>query len=150
MRLKEEGAEVVRAGLKSSAITGKHGLVITPTARIDSLKSTDLHALILPGGWAPDKLRRHASVTMLVRQHADRGPGLQIEIANRLEHHLSVAKRRRARDVRGIAGVVLRCRCLANRRAEHSARHHAIAIGARCEDVHRKNRASRNGHWNRK
>ena len=47
---------------------GKHGLEITPTVRIDSLKSADLFALVIPGGWAPDKLRRHAVVTNLVRE----------------------------------------------------------------------------------
>src|ERR1043166_3771940 len=58
MRLEEEGAEVISAGLDIKSIQGKNGLEITPTARIDSLRSSDLFALIIPGGWAPDKLRR--------------------------------------------------------------------------------------------
>lgn len=68
MRLQEEGAEVVTAGLDLKAVRGKSGLEISPTTRIDSLKSTELFALVLPGGWAPDKLRRHAAVTDLVRE----------------------------------------------------------------------------------
>lgn len=68
MRLKEEGAEVIAAGLDMNAVTGKNGLEITPTARIDSLKSIDLFSLIIPGGWAPDKLRRHTAVTNLVKE----------------------------------------------------------------------------------
>ncbi|HVF38925.1 MAG TPA: type 1 glutamine amidotransferase domain-containing protein [Gemmatimonadaceae bacterium] len=68
MRLKEEGADVVGAGLDLNPVTGKNGLSITPTVRIDALKSIDLFALVIPGGWAPDKLRRHASVTHLVRE----------------------------------------------------------------------------------
>ncbi len=68
MRLKEEGADVFGAGLDLNPVQGKSGLTITPAVRIDSLKSAELFALIVPGGWAPDKLRRHASVTTLVRE----------------------------------------------------------------------------------
>ena len=68
MRLQEEGAEVLAAGLELEPVRGKNGLEITPTVRIDSLRSADLFALVIPGGWAPDKLRRHAAVTNLVRE----------------------------------------------------------------------------------
>lgn len=68
MRLKERRADVVGAGLDLSPVRGKHGLEITPTVRIDSLKNSDLFGLVIPGGWAPDKLRRHAAVTNLVRE----------------------------------------------------------------------------------
>ena len=68
MRLEEEGAEVIAAGLDLETVRGKNGLEITATARIDSLRSDDLSAVIIPGGWAPDKLRRHAAVTGLVRE----------------------------------------------------------------------------------
>ena len=68
MRLKEEGADVVTAGLDLTPVKGKHGLEITPTVRIDSLKSAELFGLVIPGGWAPDKLRRHAPVTTLTRE----------------------------------------------------------------------------------
>lgn len=68
MRLQEEGAEVIAAGIDLKMVRGKNGLEITPTARIDSLKSGDLFALVIPGGWAPDKLRRHTAVTTLVRE----------------------------------------------------------------------------------
>ena len=68
MRLEEEGAEVIAAGLDLRPVRGKNGLEITPATRIDALRSRDLFALVIPGGWAPDKLRRHASVTGLVRE----------------------------------------------------------------------------------
>lgn len=68
MRLKEGGADAFGAGLDLSTIRGKHGLQITPTVKIDTLKGSDLFALIIPGGWAPDKLRRHAAVTTLVKE----------------------------------------------------------------------------------
>ena len=68
MRLQEEGAEVVVAGLELKPVRGKNGLEITPTARIDALQSGDLLAVVVPGGWAPDKLRRYAAVTNLIRE----------------------------------------------------------------------------------
>ena len=71
MRLQEEGAEVIAAGLDLKPVRGKNGLEITPTARIDSLNSKDLFALVIPGGWAPDKLRRHSVVTKLVKEMND-------------------------------------------------------------------------------
>jgi protease I len=45
---------------------GKNGLVITPDTLIKDLKADELFALVLPGGWAPDKLRRYAEVKDLV------------------------------------------------------------------------------------
>ncbi len=68
MRLQEEGAKVLTAGLDRKPVNGKNGLVITPDATIESLKAGELHALILPGGWAPDKLRRYDVVKNLVKE----------------------------------------------------------------------------------
>jgi protease I len=68
MRLQEEGAEVIAATTKVEAIRGKHGLEIIPTTTVDSLRGGDLFALIVPGGWAPDKLRRYPAVTNLVKE----------------------------------------------------------------------------------
>ncbi len=68
MRLQEEGAEVIGAALKVERIRGKNGLEILPTTRVDSLRSSELFALIVPGGWAPDKLRRYPAVTNLVKE----------------------------------------------------------------------------------
>jgi len=78
MRLQEEGAQVLTAGLDMKSVHGKNGLKITPDTLIESLKADDLFALIIPGGWAPDKLRRHKAVTDLVRQMdlADRPIGI--------------------------------------------------------------------------
>lgn len=67
MRLQEEGADVIAAAPDVQPLRGKNGLVIQPTARIESLRNQDLFAIVVPGGWAPDKLRRHEVVTNLVR-----------------------------------------------------------------------------------
>jgi protease I len=68
MRLQEEGANVLTAGLDLKPVKGKNGLVITPDVTIDSLQASELYALVLPGGWAPDKLRRHDVVKNLVKE----------------------------------------------------------------------------------
>jgi protease I len=73
MRLQEEGAHVFTAALDLKSVHGKHGLEITPDTKIDSLSADDLFALIIPGGWAPDKLRRHAVVKDLVRKMDGKG-----------------------------------------------------------------------------
>jgi len=68
MRLQEEGAETIAAGLDIKPVHGKNGLKIEPTATIESLRAEELLCVVIPGGWAPDKLRRHKVVTDLVRE----------------------------------------------------------------------------------
>ena len=68
MRLQEEGAKVLSAGIDLKTFKGKNGLAITPDTTIESLKAKDLFALIIPGGWAPDKLRRHDVVKNIVHE----------------------------------------------------------------------------------
>jgi protease I len=71
MRLQEEGAKVVSAGLDLKPVRGKNGLIITPDATIESLNTDNLFALILPGGFAPDKIRRYDVVKNLVKKMND-------------------------------------------------------------------------------
>lgn len=73
MRLKEEGAEVLAAAMELKTIHGKNGLAITPEVKVESLRSQDLLALIIPGGWAPDKLRRYPEVLKLVQEMNEEG-----------------------------------------------------------------------------
>ena len=67
MRLQEEGAKVLTASMDLKPIHGKNGLTIQPDTTIESLDADKLLSVILPGGWAPDKLRRYDSVKNLVR-----------------------------------------------------------------------------------
>lgn len=66
MRLQEEGIEVLTAAMDLKPIKGKNGLEIKPDTKIGDLKADDLYGLVLPGGWAPDKLRRYKEATDLV------------------------------------------------------------------------------------
>ena len=68
MRLREEGAKVIVIGLSNEKVRGKHGLEMTPDVAIEEAPNADaLDALVIPGGWAPDKLRRSKGVLQLVR-----------------------------------------------------------------------------------
>ena len=67
LRLREEGAEVVVAGLGAERYRGKHGLPAEPDANAEELDMADFDAILVVGGWAPDKLRRSEKVLELVR-----------------------------------------------------------------------------------
>jgi protease I len=67
IRLREEGAEVVLAGLGKPSYTGKYGLPAETDADADDLAMADFDALLVVGGWAPDKLRRSQAVLQLTR-----------------------------------------------------------------------------------
>ncbi len=71
MRLQEEGAHVLTAALELKPVKGKNGLTIKPDTLIESLIADELFALILPGGWAPDKIRRYDVVKQLVKKMND-------------------------------------------------------------------------------
>ena len=68
MRLREEGAKVIVIGLSNEAVRGKHGLEMTPDVSIEEAPAANaLDGIVIPGGWAPDKLRRNQKVLQLVR-----------------------------------------------------------------------------------
>ena len=73
-RMKEEGADVIVVGTGSSdTYRGKHGLEAKPSTTADKVEAGDFDALIIPGGFAPDYLRRYQSVLRLVKQMNDDG-----------------------------------------------------------------------------
>jgi protease I len=67
-RLGEEDVAVTVAGLDDQPVTGKkgHGPVAVDTT-VDQVAANDFDALVIPGGYAPDKLRRSEAVLDLVR-----------------------------------------------------------------------------------
>ncbi len=68
IRLEEEGWKVVVAGPeKGREYHGKHGYPCRPEAAIDAIEASQFDALLVPGGFAPDKLRRIEHVKSLVR-----------------------------------------------------------------------------------
>jgi protease I len=74
LRLIEEGAGVTVAGPKANQIyTGKHGYPCKADAAIDLMEEADFSGLVIPGGFAPDKLRRDPKVLALTRAFHEKG-----------------------------------------------------------------------------
>jgi protease I len=67
MRLLEEGATVLTAALKPGAYVGKGGLGLTATLATSELRASDFDAVVVPGGWAPDKMRRDQHLLKFLR-----------------------------------------------------------------------------------
>ena len=70
MRMVEEGAEVkVIATQKGDVYTSKSGgLTAESQVGAKEITADQLDALLVPGGWAPDKLRRNTHILELVRK----------------------------------------------------------------------------------
>jgi protease I len=73
-RLAEEEIAVTVAGLDDHPVRGKkgHGPVPVDTT-VDQVAAGDFDALVIPGGYAPDKLRRSEAVLGLVRDFDNTG-----------------------------------------------------------------------------
>ena len=67
MRLQEEGAEVVTVGPSTDPVVGKTALKAQAETTADGIDASELDGVVIPGGWAPDKLRRYPEITGLVR-----------------------------------------------------------------------------------
>src|SRR5881296_3420736 len=68
IRLEEEGAQTVVAGLGEQEYRGKHGYPVTVDATVDRLDATRFDALVIPGGFAPDKMRRNTALLRITRE----------------------------------------------------------------------------------
>ena len=66
-RLREEGVSVTVAGLDDKPVTGKKGHgPVQVQATIEEVSEQGYDALVIPGGFAPDMLRRSQQVLDLV------------------------------------------------------------------------------------
>lgn len=73
-RLKEEGAEVKVVGAGGgSSYTSKHGYPVSVDVQAEQVKAVEFDAVVIPGGYAPDIMRRHAAMVTLVREAAQQG-----------------------------------------------------------------------------
>ncbi len=67
-RLREEGFDVVIIGTGTKRQYGsKEGYPVDVHASIDQVVATDFDAVIIPGGWAPDIMRRYEKMVIFVR-----------------------------------------------------------------------------------
>ena len=66
LRLKEEGHVAIAAGCGDTSYAGKYGYPITVDAQVRDLDAAELAGVIIPGGWAPDRMRLHQPALDLV------------------------------------------------------------------------------------
>ncbi len=67
-RLKEEGAEVKVVGTgRASSFTSKHGYAVRADLTAGEASVGDFDAVVIPGGYAPDLMRRRAEMVGFVR-----------------------------------------------------------------------------------
>jgi protease I len=103
-RLREEDVVVTVAGLDDHPVMGKkgHGPVSVDTV-VDGLAAQDFDGLVIPGGYAPDKLRRSPAVLGLVRDFDEaRKPIAFICHAGWVPISAKILKGRRATSVAAI------------------------------------------------
>lgn len=67
LRLKEAGAEVVVVGPKRETYTSKHGYPVNAAMAASEVTPSDFDAFIIPGGYAPDNMRRSADMINMIR-----------------------------------------------------------------------------------
>lgn len=68
MRLREEGAAVHLVGeVKGETYIGKYGVPAEADHAFSDIDPSDYDGILVPGGWAPDKLRRYPEVLEMVR-----------------------------------------------------------------------------------
>jgi len=71
-RLREEDVTVTVAGLDDHPVRGKKGYgPLSVDTTVGQVSADDFDALVIPGGYAPDKLRRSETVLDLVRAFDD-------------------------------------------------------------------------------
>ncbi|MCM3112267.1 type 1 glutamine amidotransferase domain-containing protein [Lederbergia lenta] len=68
LRLREEGAEVHLVGIEAKKkYIGKYGVPAESDYSFSDIQAEDYDAILVPGGWAPDKLRRYEEVLDFIR-----------------------------------------------------------------------------------
>lgn len=72
-RLKEAGVEVLVVGTNKQEFKSKHGYPITANVTIDRVSANQFDGVVVPGGYAPDILRRFPEVIRLVKDLNQQG-----------------------------------------------------------------------------
>ena len=73
-RLKEEGAEVHVVGAGGAkSYTSKNGYPVNVDVQAEQVNAVEYDAVIIPGGFAPDMMRRSPAMVKLVREAHEHG-----------------------------------------------------------------------------
>jgi len=73
LRLREEGMETVLVGTGKKEYKSKEGYPAQEEVSIKQAKIDDFDAVVIPGGYAPDILRRYEEVNNFVREMFEKG-----------------------------------------------------------------------------
>ena len=73
IRLEEEGARTVVAGTGERTYQGKRGYPLTVDTSVDQVEAKDFDGLVIPGGYAPDIMRRSQRLLQLTREIYEAG-----------------------------------------------------------------------------
>lgn len=68
LRLREEGFQTVLVGTGKRAYKSKEGYPAEEELTIKEANPADFDAVVIPGGWAPDFLRRHPEVNNFIKE----------------------------------------------------------------------------------
>lgn len=72
-RLREAGCQVTVVGTGKDAYEGKHGLPASEDVAVDEVSAEEFDAVVVPGGYAPDRMRRHPEMVDFVREMDEQG-----------------------------------------------------------------------------
>jgi protease I len=74
LRLREAGAETFVVGTGSAqTYTSKHGYPVDVDMVAEQVSAADVDAVVIPGGYAPDLMRRFPAMVKLVREAFEQG-----------------------------------------------------------------------------
>lgn len=73
IRLEEEGARTTVAGTGEARYQGKRGYPLTVDTDVDHVSADDFDGLVIPGGYAPDVMRRSARLLAVTREIHEAG-----------------------------------------------------------------------------
>ena len=73
LRMREAGAEVTIVGTGAPVYSSKYGYEVRADKSAEQVDASDLDAIIIPGGYAPDRMRLHKPMVDLVREMSRRG-----------------------------------------------------------------------------
>jgi protease I len=73
LRFREAGAEVAVIGPERKTYLSKHGYPVEADTAMGDVRGDDFDALIIPGGYAPDRMRRYEEMVKLVRDAFRKG-----------------------------------------------------------------------------
>ena len=86
LRLREAGCDVKIVGPKAGeTYASKHGYPAKSEVAASEVKASDFDAIIIPGGYSPDHMRRHPPMVDLVTQAAQAGQDPRVDLPRPLD-----------------------------------------------------------------